>query len=115
MPAFLSSHLLSALTLLTTALFFNLEAKCYRNALRAARSSSVRNCKWNARHPGLSPTPGLFDQCHRCDKRAHVEEVEKIEKGYRFEKEYRDRIARALGLPDGIFDELSDIAAAALY
>jgi len=36
-----------------------------------------------------------------------VEEVEKIEKGY------RDRIARALGLPDGIFDELSDIATAA--
>ena len=42
-----------------------------------------------------------------------VEEVEKIEKGYRFEKGHRDRIARALGLPDGIFDELSDIATAA--
>ncbi|MGI6852068.1 helix-turn-helix domain-containing protein [Mesorhizobium sp. 1B3] len=42
-----------------------------------------------------------------------VEEVELIESGYRFEKGYRDRIARALGLPEGIFDEISDIPNAA--
>jgi hypothetical protein len=42
-----------------------------------------------------------------------VEEVEKIESGHRFEKGYRDRIARALGLPEGIFDEIADIADAA--
>lgn len=42
-----------------------------------------------------------------------VEEVEKIESGYRFEKGYRDRIARALGLSEGIFDEISDIPDAA--
>jgi transcriptional regulator with XRE-family HTH domain len=40
-------------------------------------------------------------------------EVEKIESGHRFGKGYRDRIARALGLPDGIFDEVSDISDAA--
>ncbi len=42
-----------------------------------------------------------------------VEEVEKIEEGHRFEKGYRDRIARALGLADGIFDEITDIPDAA--
>ena len=42
-----------------------------------------------------------------------VEEIEKIEKGHRYEKGYRDRIARALGLPDGMFDEMSDISDAA--
>jgi hypothetical protein len=38
-----------------------------------------------------------------------VEEVELIEAGHRFEKGYRDRIARALGLCAGTFDEISDI------
>jgi len=42
-----------------------------------------------------------------------TEEVEKIETGHRFEKGYRDRVARALGLPESIFDEISDIANAA--
>lgn len=42
-----------------------------------------------------------------------IEEVTKIEEGHRFEKGYRDRIARALGLPEGIFDEISDIPNAA--
>ena len=42
-----------------------------------------------------------------------VEEVEKIESGHRFAKGYRDRIARALGLPEGIFDEITDIPNAA--
>jgi hypothetical protein len=42
-----------------------------------------------------------------------VDEVEKIEAGHRFEKGYRDRIARALGLVDGIFDDISDIPNAA--
>lgn len=42
-----------------------------------------------------------------------VEEVELIESGHRFEKGYRDRIARALGLAEGIFDEISDIPNAA--
>jgi transcriptional regulator with XRE-family HTH domain len=42
-----------------------------------------------------------------------ISEVEKIESGHRFEKGYRDRIARALGLPEGIFDEISDIPDAA--
>ncbi|WP_353645220.1 helix-turn-helix transcriptional regulator [Mesorhizobium sp. WSM2239] len=42
-----------------------------------------------------------------------VEEIEKIEAGHRFEKGYRDRIARALGLPDGIFDREADIPEAA--
>jgi transcriptional regulator with XRE-family HTH domain len=42
-----------------------------------------------------------------------VEEIEKIEAGHRFEKGYRDRIARALGLPDGVFDGESDIPEAA--
>ncbi|TAM94932.1 MAG: XRE family transcriptional regulator [Rhizobiaceae bacterium] len=38
-----------------------------------------------------------------------IEEVEKIESGHHFEKGYRDRIGRALRLPEGIFDEVSDI------
>jgi hypothetical protein len=42
-----------------------------------------------------------------------VEEVEKIESGHRYDKGYRDRIARALGLPEGIFDEISEIPDAA--
>lgn len=42
-----------------------------------------------------------------------VEEVELIESGHRFEKGYRDRIARALGLAEGVFDEISDIPDAA--
>jgi hypothetical protein len=42
-----------------------------------------------------------------------LEEVEKIEAGYRFEKGYRDRIARALGLPESIFVEISVILDAA--
>jgi transcriptional regulator with XRE-family HTH domain len=42
-----------------------------------------------------------------------AEEVEQIEAGYRFEKGYRDRIARALSLPEGVFDMASDIPAAA--
>ena len=42
-----------------------------------------------------------------------IEEVEKIEAGHRFEKGYRDRVARALGLPEGIFEEISDIPDAA--
>ena len=42
-----------------------------------------------------------------------IGEVEKIESGHRFEKGYRDRIARALGLPESIFDEISDIPDAA--
>jgi transcriptional regulator with XRE-family HTH domain len=42
-----------------------------------------------------------------------IEEVEKIESGHRFEKGYRDRVARALGLPEGIFDEISNIPDAA--
>jgi hypothetical protein len=42
-----------------------------------------------------------------------VEEIEKIEAGHRFEKGYRGRIARALGLPDGVFEGESDIPAAA--
>ncbi len=42
-----------------------------------------------------------------------VGEVEKIEAGHRFEKGYRDRIARALGLPEGFFEEISDIPDAA--
>jgi hypothetical protein len=37
-----------------------------------------------------------------------ISEVEKIESGHRFEKGYR-----ALGLPEGIFDEISDIPDAA--
>jgi transcriptional regulator with XRE-family HTH domain len=42
-----------------------------------------------------------------------TEEIEKIEAGHRFEKGYRDRLARALGLPEGMFDEISDIPDAA--
>lgn len=42
-----------------------------------------------------------------------VDEVDRIESGYRFERGYRDRIARALGLPDGIFDETSKVPNAA--
>ncbi|MDN5928473.1 MAG: helix-turn-helix transcriptional regulator [Hyphomicrobiales bacterium] len=42
-----------------------------------------------------------------------IEEVEKIEAGYRFEKGYRDRIARVLGLPEGTFDEIPYILDAA--
>lgn len=42
-----------------------------------------------------------------------LDEVEKNEAGHRFEKGYRDRIARALGLPESIFDEISDISDAA--
>lgn len=42
-----------------------------------------------------------------------VEEVRKIEAGYRFEKGYRVRIAKALSLPEGAFDSVSDIPDAA--
>jgi hypothetical protein len=42
-----------------------------------------------------------------------VEEVKLIEAGHRFEKGYRDRIARTLGLAEGIFDEISDFPNAA--
>ncbi|PWK66432.1 DNA-binding protein [Aminobacter sp. AP02] len=42
-----------------------------------------------------------------------VEEVENIESGYRFDKGYRDRVARALGLPEGIFEEVSGVPHAA--
>lgn len=42
-----------------------------------------------------------------------VEEVEKIETGHRFEKGYRNRITRALKLPEGFFDEISDLPDAA--
>lgn len=42
-----------------------------------------------------------------------VEEVERIEAGHRFEKGYRDRIAKALSLPEGVFETASDIPDAA--
>jgi len=42
-----------------------------------------------------------------------VEEVELMEAGHRFDKGYRDRLARALGLPQGIFDEMTDVSDAA--
>ncbi len=42
-----------------------------------------------------------------------VEEVERIESGHRFDKGYRERIAKALSLPVGVFDTQSDIADAA--
>lgn len=42
-----------------------------------------------------------------------IEEVEQIESGRRFEKGYRDRIAKALSLPAGVFDMESDIPDAA--
>lgn len=42
-----------------------------------------------------------------------VDEVAQIEAGHRFEKGYRDRIAKALSLPEGVFDIGSDIADAA--
>ncbi|UUP19707.1 helix-turn-helix domain-containing protein [Nitratireductor thuwali] len=42
-----------------------------------------------------------------------AEEIEQIEAGHRFDKGYRERIARALSLPDGVFDLESDISDAA--
>ena len=42
-----------------------------------------------------------------------VDEVGLIESGHHFEKGYRDRIAKALGLPEGIFNDISDIPNAA--
>jgi transcriptional regulator with XRE-family HTH domain len=43
-----------------------------------------------------------------------AEEIENIESGKRYNKGYRDRIARSLSLPAGIFDEAeSDIPSAA--
>lgn len=42
-----------------------------------------------------------------------VEEIEMIETGHRFDKGYRDRIARALGLPESAFEEVSDVQSAA--
>ncbi len=42
-----------------------------------------------------------------------IDEIEMIEMGHRFEKGYRDRIARALGLQDGVLYEVSDIHSAA--
>ena len=42
-----------------------------------------------------------------------VEEIELIKEEHRFDKGYRDRIARALGLAEGIFYEISDIPDAA--
>lgn len=42
-----------------------------------------------------------------------INEIEMIEMGHRFEKGYRDRIARALGLQDGVLYEVPDIHSAA--
>jgi transcriptional regulator with XRE-family HTH domain len=42
-----------------------------------------------------------------------AEEIENIESGLRYNKGYRDRIARSLSLPAGTFDGLSDISDAA--
>lgn len=42
-----------------------------------------------------------------------VDEVNKIETGHRFEKGYRSRIARALGLPEQVFEETPDVSTAA--
>ncbi|WP_315928723.1 helix-turn-helix transcriptional regulator [Mesorhizobium sp. SP-1A] len=42
-----------------------------------------------------------------------IDEIERLEAGHRFDKGYRDRVARTLGLPDGIFDDQSDIPDAA--
>jgi transcriptional regulator with XRE-family HTH domain len=42
-----------------------------------------------------------------------AEEIENIESGLRYNKGYRDRIARSLSLPTGIFDEVSDVSDAA--
>jgi DNA-binding XRE family transcriptional regulator len=42
-----------------------------------------------------------------------AEEIENIESGLRYNKGYRDRIARSLLLPAGIFDEESDVPNAA--
>jgi hypothetical protein len=42
-----------------------------------------------------------------------VQEVEQIEACHGVEKCYRDRIARALSLPEGVFDAEADIADAA--
>lgn len=42
-----------------------------------------------------------------------VGEIALVEAGHRFEKGYRERIARALGLPEGIFDKVSDVPDAA--
>lgn len=42
-----------------------------------------------------------------------AEEIENIESGLRYNKGYRDRIARSLSLPEGTFDSKSDILDAA--
>jgi hypothetical protein len=42
-----------------------------------------------------------------------VKEVERIEGGHRFDKGYRERIAKALSLPAGVFEIEPDIADAA--
>jgi DNA-binding XRE family transcriptional regulator len=42
-----------------------------------------------------------------------VEEIENIEAGLKYNKGYRDRIARSLSLPAGIFDVKSNISDAA--
>jgi transcriptional regulator with XRE-family HTH domain len=42
-----------------------------------------------------------------------VEEIENIESGLKYNKGYRDRIARSLSLPAGIFDAQTDIPDAA--
>lgn len=42
-----------------------------------------------------------------------VDEVQKIEAGHRFDKGYRGRLAKALSLPESVFDTVSDIPDAA--
>ncbi|MHA7773877.1 helix-turn-helix domain-containing protein [Roseibium sp. M-1] len=42
-----------------------------------------------------------------------VDEINKIEAGHRFDKGYRSRIARALGLPEQVFDDAPDLSTAA--
>jgi DNA-binding XRE family transcriptional regulator len=42
-----------------------------------------------------------------------AEEIQNIESGLRYNKGYRDRIARSLSLPVGIFEAQSDISDAA--
>ena len=42
-----------------------------------------------------------------------IEEINQIEAGHRFEKGYRSRIARALGLPEEVFETASEVSTAA--
>lgn len=84
-----------------------------RNAFRAARGSAYRISNGKPVIQAYREHLGYSTEDIAVTSGLTVEEVGLIESGYRFDKGYRDRIARALGLAESVFDEISAIPNAA--